>query len=54
MKIIKRVLVVAILALLAAVATLYWLGTRDHVPAGPQAAPATGSADELVEQGRYL
>src|SRR5690606_692708 len=52
----ERVIEVTVLALLvatlAAIAALYWMGTRDDTSTGRPADPA--EAGRQVEQGRYL
>ncbi|OZI27352.1 MULTISPECIES: cytochrome c [Bordetella] len=52
----KRIIKISVLALLlacvAAIAALYWMGTRDDTSTGRPADPA--EAGRQVEQGRYL
>ena len=50
MKHIKRALAALVLLIVAA-ATLYWMGTREDAGGGP---PASGDAASLAERGRYL
>src|SRR5690606_29933965 len=53
---VKRIIKISVLALLlacvAAIAALYWMGTRDDTSPGRPADPA--EAGRQVEQGRYL
>ncbi|KNE28446.1 cytochrome c [Achromobacter spanius] len=51
MKLLQKILSFVLLALIATVAVLYWLGTRDDTSTGPAATADTGT---LVERGRYL
>lgn len=52
MKLISRILLTLLLLCVAAMAALYWMGTRED--AGPAAPAAAGDPAQQIERGRYL
>lgn len=52
MKLIKHILPVAALVGVAALGTLYWLGTRNDASTGP--TNAATDTEQMIAQGRYL